>query len=179
MYQKILQEAIDELKEKEFKDLYAEELATKDFVRDCQLETDLEILIPDSYINNIGERLNVYRNLDELKTLDALATYKTHLVDRFGEIPVATEELFRAIRLRWIAKAIGMEKLVLKQQKLIGYFISNQDSPFYQSATFTNVLKFVQANPYTCKMKERNDKLTLVFENVNSIGKAIEVLKPI
>jgi len=179
MYQKILQEAIDELKEKEFKDLYAEELATKDFVRDCQLETDLEILIPDSYINNIGERLNVYRNLDELKNVDALDKYKTHLVDRFGEIPTATEELFRAIRLRWIAKAIGMEKLVLKQQKLIGYFIANQDSPFYQSATFTNVLKFVQANPYTCKMKERNDKLTLVFENVASIEKAIEVLKPI
>lgn len=179
MYQKILQEAIDELKETEFKDLYAEELATKDFVRDCQLETDLEILIPDSYINNIGERLNVYRNLDELKNVDALANYKTHLVDRFGEIPTATEELFSAIRLRWIAKAIGMEKLVLKQKKLIGYFISNQDSPYYQSATFTNVLKFVQANPYTCKMKERNDKLTLVFENVASIEKAIEILNPV
>lgn len=179
MYQKILQEAIEELKEKEFKDLYAEELKNKEFVRDCQLETDLEILIPDSYINNIGERLNVYRNLDELKNVDALANYKTHLIDRFGEIPAPTEELFRAIRLRWIAKAIGMEKLVLKQQKLIGYFISNQESPYYQSATFTSVLTFVQANPYTCKMKERNDKLTLVFENISTIEKAIEVLSPI
>jgi transcription-repair coupling factor (superfamily II helicase) len=179
MYQKILQEAIEELKETEFKDLYAEELKNKDFVRDCQLETDLEILIPDNYINNIGERLNVYRNLDELLNVDALANYKTHLIDRFGEIPTPTEELFSAIRLRWIAKSIGIEKLVLKQQKLIGYFISNQDSPYYQSAIFTQVLKFVQANPYTCKMKEKNNKLSLVFENVASIEKAIDILKPI
>jgi transcription-repair coupling factor (superfamily II helicase) len=179
MYQKILQEAIDELKEKEFKELYAKELEHKDFVRDCQLETDLEILIPDDYINNIGERLNIYRDLDELENEENLTAYQKQLVDRFGQIPEPTIHLFNAIRLRWIAKAIGMEKLVLKQQKLIGYFIANQESPYYQSATFTNVLKFVQANPYTCKMKERNNKLSLVFENVAVIEKAIELLKPI
>jgi len=179
MYQKILQEAIDELKEKEFKEVYAEELANKDYVRDCQLETDLEILIPDDYISNIEERLNIYRDLDNIESEEALAFYRKQLVDRFGEIPSSTEDLFNAIRLRWIAKRIGFEKMVLKQQKLIGYFIANQDSPFYQSATFTQVLQFVQANPYTCKMKERNEKLTLVFENVTSIEKAIELLEPI
>ncbi|TXB65114.1 transcription-repair coupling factor [Vicingus serpentipes] len=179
MYQKILQEAIDELKENEFKDLYAEELATKDFVKDCQLETDLEILIPDSYLTNIAERLNVYRNIDALATEEALETYKKHLVDRFGELPKETEDLFEAIRLRWIAQKIGFEKLVLKQKKLIGYFIINQDSLYYQSAVFTNVLKHVQSNPHVCKMKEKNNKLSLVFENVNGIKAAISLLQPI
>ena len=179
MYQKILQEAIDELKEKEFKNLYAEELENKSFVRDTQLETDLEILIPDSYVNNIGERLNIYRDLDELENEEGLTTFQTQLVDRFGEIPTTTHHLFNAIRLRWIAKKIGFEKLVLKQQKLIGYFILNQESPYYQSKTFTHVLQFVQTNPAACKMKERNNKLSLVFEYVPSIEKAIELLKPI
>ena len=112
--EKILQEAIDELKEKEFKDLYAEELKGRDYVRDCQLETDLEILIPDDYIINIAERLNIYRDLDNLENEENLAFYRKQLVDRFGEIPSATEDLFNAIRLRWIAKEIGLEKLVLK-----------------------------------------------------------------
>jgi len=179
MYQKILQEAIDELKENEFKDLYAEELKNKDFVKDCQIETDLEILIPDNYITNIAERLSIYRNIDALATEEALENYKTHLVDRFGELPTETIDLFEAIRLRWIAQKIGFEKLVLKQKKLIGYFIINQDSPYYQSAIFTNVLKHVQANPHLCKMKERNNKLSLVFENVKGIQAAIQLLQPI
>lgn len=179
MYQKILQEAIDELKETEFKELYAEELKNKDFVRDCQLETDLEILIPDHYIVNIGERLNIYRDLDELKTEEDLTLYRNKLIDRFGEIPQSTEDLFSAIRLRWVAKSIGFEKMVLKQKKLIGYFIANQESPFYQSPIFTKVLRFVQGNPSLCTMKERNDKLTLVFDNVNGIDQAIGLLKPV
>ena len=179
MYQKILQEAINELKETEFKELYAEELKMKDFVRDCQLETDLEILIPDDYITHIGERLNIYRDLDALETEEDLAHYRKQLLDRFGEIPKATEDLFYAIRLRWVAKSIGFEKMVLKQQKLIGYFIANQSSLYYQSPAFTQVLSFVQTQPNLCKMKERNDKLSLVFENVNTIEKAIQLLEPI
>jgi transcription-repair coupling factor (superfamily II helicase) len=179
MYQKILQEAIDELKESEFKTLYAEELANKDFVRDCQLETDLEIMIPDQYITNIGERLGIYRDLDNAASEEKLEELKEQLIDRFGEIPKSTQELFSAIQLRWVAKGIGLEKLVLKQKKLIGYFISNQDSPYYQSPIFTKVLKYIQNNPYTCKMKERNDKLTIVFENVNDVREAIDLLVPI
>tara|TARA_B100000809_G_scaffold139066_2_gene136707 strand:+ start:2975 stop:6328 length:3354 start_codon:yes stop_codon:yes gene_type:complete len=179
MYQKILQEAIDELKETEFKDLYAEELKDKDFVKDCQLETDLEIMIPDKYISNIGERLNIYRDLDNIQTIEGLDGIKEQLIDRFGEIPKSTQELFSAIQLRWIAKSIGLEKMVLKQKKLVGYFISNQESLFYQSPKFTTVLKYIQANPKVCKMKERNDKLTLVFENVNNVREAIGLLEPI
>jgi len=179
MYQKILQEAIDELKETEFKDLYAEELKDKDFVTDCQLETDLEIMIPDKYISNIGERLSIYRDLDNLQSKETLDELKEQLIDRFGEIPKSTQELFNAIQLRWVAKSIGLEKMVLKQKKLVGYFIRNQESLFYQSPQFTAVLKYIQANPYVCKMKERNDKLTLVFENVNSVNEAIGLLSPI
>jgi transcription-repair coupling factor (superfamily II helicase) len=179
MYQKILQEAIDELKETEFKDLYAEELKDKDFVRDCQLETDLEIMIPDKYISNIGERLNIYRDLDNINNLEGLDQIKEQLIDRFGEIPKSTQELFSAIQLRWIAKRIGLEKMVLKQKKLVGYFIANQESLFYQSPQFTAVLKYIQNNPHTCKMKERNDKLSLVFENVNNVREAIDLLEPI
>ncbi len=179
MYQKILQEAIEELKETDFKNLYAEELKNKDFVKDCQLETDFEIMIPDQYIANIGERLSIYRDLDEVTTDEGLDEIKEALIDRFGEIPKPTQELFNAIRLRWLAKDIGLEKLVLKQKKLIGYFISNQDSPYYQSSKFTKVLNYIQNNPHTCKMKERNEKLTLVFENVNNVLQAIELLDPI
>lgn len=179
MYQKILQEAIDELKETDFKELYKEELENKDFVRDCQLETDLEIMIPDQYIANIGERLAIYRDLDEVATEEGLDEIKENLIDRFGEIPKPTQELFNAIQLRWVAKNIGLEKLVLKQKKLIGYFIANQESPYYQSPKFTKVLNYIQNNPHVCKMKERNDKLTLVFENVNNVRESIELLEPI
>ncbi|MCB0379885.1 MAG: transcription-repair coupling factor [Flavobacteriales bacterium] len=179
MYQKILQEAIEELKESDFKELYAEELANKDFVRECQLETDLELLIPDAYISNVAERLTIYRELDDLDNEAQIEQYKTQLKDRFGEIPTETIELFNALILRKIAKKTGFEKLVLKQQKLIGYFIANQDSLFYQSDSFTKVLKYVQSNPRFCAMKERNEKLTLVFENVKSIKQAIELIEPI
>jgi transcription-repair coupling factor (superfamily II helicase) len=179
MYQKILQEAIEELKESDFKELYAKELENKDFVRDCQLETDLEIMIPDQYITNIGERLSIYQDLDNVETEEGLEKIKEGLIDRFGEIPKPAQELFSAIQLRWIAKSIGLEKLVLKQKKLIGYFIANQDSLYYQSPKFTKVLTYIQTNPYKCQMKERNEKLTLVFENVQHVRHAIELLEPI
>ncbi|MBI2281556.1 MAG: transcription-repair coupling factor [Bacteroidetes bacterium] len=179
MYQKILQEAIEELKESDFKELYAEELSKKDFVKDCQLETDLELLIPDAYISNIAERLTIYRELDELEDEQQIEQYKLKLKDRFGDIPEPTNELFNALILRKSAKKMGFEKLVLKQQKLIGYFITNQDSPFYQTNAFTNILRYIQANPKMCSMKERNNKLSLIFEGVKNIKQANELLLPI
>ena len=143
------------------------------------METDLEIMIPDDYIRNIEERLSIYRDLDNTKNEEELDDIKEQLIDRFGEIPKPTQDLFNAIRLRWLAKNIGFEKLVLKQQKLIGYFIANQESPYYQSDRFSKVLSFIQQHPTACKMKERNEKLTLVFENVNGVLNAIELLTPI
>jgi len=179
VYQKILQEAIEELKENDFAALYAEELKQKSFITDCQIETDFEVLIPDDYITNISERLVIYKELDEIENDEALANYRLRLIDRFGKIPLATEHLFKIIQLRWLAKNIGFEKLVLKQKKLIGYFVQNQQSPYYQSARFTHVLNYVQQNQRACKMKEKNNKLSLVFENVTAIHQAISVIEPL
>src|SRR5690554_1888757 len=176
-YQKILNEAIQELKETEFKDLYIQE--DKDFVTDCQIETDLEILIPDHYVSNIEERINLYRSLDGLEKEEDLKAFEAELIDRFGPIPKATQEMIEAIRLRWIGKEIGLEKIVLKQNKLICYFVSNQDSPYYQTATFTRVLQYVQQHPRKCQLKERKDKLSLVFDRVNAVATAISLLDKI
>ena len=176
MYQKILDEAILELKETDFKELYKDEIP-KDFVRDCLIETDLEILIPDEYLSNITERLSLYKELDNLNNEEELFAFQEKLIDRFGPLPKPTQELINTIRLRWIAKSIGFEKLVLKNSNMLGYFISNQDSPYYQSDSFSYILKFIQENPYYCRMKEGNNKLTLSFENVRNILTAIEKLK--
>lgn len=174
MYQKILNEAIQELKETEFKDMY-DELQTA-FVHDCQIETDMEILIPDDYVSNIAERINLYKELDNYETEEELADFEKELIDRFGPVPESTKELIQALRLRWVGKAIGVEKLVLKQNKLICYFISNQDSLYYQSPLFTKVLKFVQKNPNLCTLKERNGRLSLVFDHVKTIVKALNLM---
>lgn len=177
MYQKILNEAIQELKETEFKDMYQE--LQEAFVQDCQIETDLEILIPDDYVSNIAERINLYKELDNLESEDELGRFAEKLIDRFGEIPKSTQEMIQAIRLRWLAKKIGLEKVVLKQKKMICYFVSNQESPYYQSPIFTKVLQYVQQSAGLCKLKERNNRLSLVYENVSSISKAKELMESI
>ncbi len=187
MYQKILNEAILELRI-EHEELITTEVggshkftgtAHTTFINDCNIDTDMEILIPDEYVNNIAERLTLYRALDDAKDESELITFETNLVDRFGPVPEQTMELIHTIRLRWLAMEIGFEKLLLKNNRLTGYFIQNQKSPYYQSELFTQVLKFVQMNVRLCKMKESNGKLTLSFENVKSIDDAIIALKPV
>jgi transcription-repair coupling factor (superfamily II helicase) len=181
MYQKILDEAVQELRENEFKDLFEEDpnVDGREFVRDCILETDLELLIPDTYINNVAERLMIYQNLDNSKSEQALEVFENGLADRFGPVPEVVEELIHSIRLRWLARSIGFEKLVIKSNKMLGYFVSKQDSPYYQSTTFTKVLSFIQTNPKGVKMNERNNKLRLIFDNIQSISSAIENLNRI
>ena len=178
MYQKILAEAIQELRENEFKDLFEADpdLDGKDFVQDCIFETDLELLIPDNYVNQVTERLVLYQELDSAKNDEELAQFKTGLIDRFGPLPLQVEELIYSMQLRRMAKELGFEKLIIKGGKMIGYFISKQDSPYYQSNTFTSVLNFIQTNPKDCVMNERNEKLRLVFDHVKSISKAVENL---
>ncbi len=176
MYHKILDEAVMELKETEFKDLYKEEIQ-KDFVRDCQIETDLALLIPDDYVTNITERLSLYKELDNIEEEVELQRFRLRLIDRFGPVPPQTEELINAIRLRWLGREIGFEKILMKLEKLTGYFISNQESAYYQSEKFTNVLRFVQQNPTLCRMKEGKDRLTLTFLKIQTVSRAIEVLK--
>jgi transcription-repair coupling factor (superfamily II helicase) len=178
-YQKILNEAIKELKENEFKEVYREETeASGEFVSDCILETDLEILIPTSYITDISERLSVYRELDNLESETELQEYRANLVDRFGEIPEQTESLLSAIRLRWMAKEIGLEKLTLKAGKMIGFFVSNQESLYYQSKNFTRVLNFIKTNPAGYKMYEKNGALRISCSHISSISEALEALSP-
>ncbi|MCD4731500.1 MAG: DEAD/DEAH box helicase, partial [Bacteroidales bacterium] len=176
MYHKILDEAILELKETEFKDLYKEE-THKEFVRDCQIETDMALLFTDDYISSITERLSLYKELDNIQEDLELQQFRLRLIDRFGPMPPQTEELINAIRLRWFARDIGFEKILLKNEKMTGYFISNQESPYYRSEKFTQVLGFVQQNPSICKMREAKDKLTLTFYKIKTIQDALGVLK--
>ncbi len=184
-YQKILSEAISELKENEFKDLYEEVEGAQEkmYVKETQIDSDFELLFPDDYINNITERLTLYTNLNTLKKEEELVKFEKELVDRFGELPTPAVDLLNSVRIKWIANQIGLEKIVMKQKKLIGYFIADQQSDFYQSPVFTRVLQFVQANSKVCKMKEKQTRnglrLLLVFENINTVEKALKVLQPL
>ncbi|MCG9971284.1 transcription-repair coupling factor [Christiangramia crocea] len=184
-YQKILNEAIEELKENEFRDLYAEteDIEHKDFVKDTQIDTDFELLFPDDYINNITERLNLYTKLNELKNEEELQKFEEELIDRFGELPVQAVDLLNSVRIKWIASHMGLEKIIMKKGKFVGYFISDQKSRFYQTNNFTKILQYVQSHPQTCKMKEKETRnglrLLLTFEKVTSVEKALKVLKPL
>ncbi|MBI1288248.1 MAG: transcription-repair coupling factor [Flavobacteriales bacterium] len=175
MYHKILDEAVQELKETEFKELFKDE-KPRAFVQDCQIDTDLEILLPDSYVNSIAERLALYRELDDTENAQQLADFETRLKDRFGTIPKQGQQLIETIRLRWIAKAIGFEKLILKNDRLVCYFVSDPESGYYQGSEFTRVLDFVKNNPQKVVMRQKNDKLMLTFENVRSISTALGLL---
>ncbi|TNJ45416.1 transcription-repair coupling factor [Tamlana fucoidanivorans] len=182
-YQKILNEAIEELKENEFKDLYNEPEEKKVYVKDVTIDTDFELLFPDSYINNIAERLSLYTQLNDLKSEDELHTFEKELIDRFGTLPKQVTDLLNSVQIKWLATKIGFEKVVMKKGKLIGYFIHDQQSSFYQSASFTRVLQYVQTNPRACKMKEKQTRnglrLMLTFENIKSVKQALDALKPI
>lgn len=184
-YQKILNEAIEELKENEFKELYAESenIEDKAFVKDTQIDTDFEILFPDDYINNITERLNLYTKLNSITTEEELKKFEEELTDRFGELPTQAIDLLNSVRIKWIASKIGLEKMVLKKGKMIGYFIADQQSRFYQTANFTKVLQYVQTHPHACIMKEKQTRnglrLLLTFEKITSIDKALKVLEPL
>ncbi|MEX0362564.1 MAG: TRCF domain-containing protein, partial [Allomuricauda sp.] len=183
-YQKILTEAIEELKENEFKELYEEVEGEKPktYVKDTQLDTDFELLYPDDYINNITERLNLYTQLNEVQDEEGLQKYEAELVDRFGELPSQAVDLLNSVRIKWIANTIGLEKVVLKKGKFLGYFIADQQSDFYQSPAFTQVLQYVQSNPRSCQLKEKQTRnglrLLLVFDRINSVEKALGALEP-
>jgi transcription-repair coupling factor (superfamily II helicase) len=178
MYHKILDEALQELKESDFKDLFKDD-KPKEFVKDCQIETDLEILIPGEYISNTTERLIVYKEIDGMEREEMLMRYQDRLIDRFGPLPRQVSELFNAIRLRWMARKAGFEKIVLKNERFIGYFVSNQDSEYYQSGAFQAILSYVQQNPSLCRMKETESRLSLTFRNVRTVSDAIHILRGI
>jgi len=183
-YQKILNEAIDELKENEFKELYKDEKnKPKEFVKDVQIDTDFEILFPDDYINSINERLSLYKELSELKSEEELQNFEKKLIDRFGGLPIQVVDLLNSVRIKWLAKKFGLERVILKQKRMIGYFISDQKSDYYQSDIFTNFLKYVQQNGKTCVMKEKETKkglrLLITFIRIDSVKKALNILREI
>ncbi len=179
MYHKILDEAIAELKETDFSELFKEENKNKPFVSDCQIDTDLEILLPTDYVNSVTERLVLYKELDSLGDEESLLKFEQKLRDRFGPLPQPAKELIATIRLRWLAEKLGVEKLILKNQRLIGYFVSNPTSHFYQSEVFSKILKFVQSQSKKCKLKEDKLKLSLTVMNIETVDDANSLLKEI
>ena len=183
-YQKILSEAIEELKENEFKELYpTDNSKPKEFVKEVQIDTDFEILFPDDYVNSITERLNLYNELGSLTKEIEIKQFETKLMDRFGELPIQVIDLLDSVRIKWLAKKLGLEKVILKKKRMIGYYVSDQQSEFYQTENFTNMLKYVQQNSKSCVMKEKETKkglrLLITFIKIDSVSKALEVLKKV
>jgi transcription-repair coupling factor (superfamily II helicase) len=177
MYQRILDEALHELRETEFKDLYADE-APKErmFGDDCVIDTDVEILIPTNYVNTVSERLSLYKELNEVKAEEDLLSFEKHLIDRFGALPKATTELLNAMRLRWLGEKLGFEKITIKNGKMRCNFIGNQENRFFQSEQFGHLLKYVQENPQRCTLKQVKDKLSIGFEYVGKIEEGMKEL---
>ncbi len=178
-YQKILNEAIHELKDEEFAELYADEktdAASTSFVGDCQIDSDMELMFPASYIENVSERISLYRELDSIKNEEALQAFQERLTDRFGPIPDEGRELILVVRLRWLAMRLGIEKLILKNGQMLVYLIANLQSPYYQSAVFGQILRYATNNPYRCKLREQNGKRSVVFSDVNKPADALNIL---
>jgi transcription-repair coupling factor (superfamily II helicase) len=188
-YNRILNEAILELKEDEFSEIYAVKKNTSGtetamqeeirYAKDCTVETDLEIHIPDEYVSNVTERIKLYRQIDALLTEESLQEFRLNLVDRFGPVPPAAEDLLQVVRLRWLAELLGFEKLILKNNMLVAHFISNQGASYFSSPTFVRILNFVQSNPELFRMREGNDKLTLTIGPVGGLNKVYELLSKI
>ncbi len=170
MYQKILNEAIHELKRSNFKELFKEEIQKQDnFVSDCTIDTDLEILIPDRYVDSITERLSLYTRLDDCESEQELENFKTEMLDRFGPIPQPVDDLFTTVRCRKIGVDLGFEKMSLKYETLRCYFINRPDSPYFESNVFKNVLAHLQIGTNKAKLKQAGKMFLLVVENVKSM----------
>ena len=180
-YQKILREAVEELKNKEFEDLFENESNDSFKLSNFKIDTDLEILFPDNYINNVKVRLNQYQKLSKIYNLEELKKFTSELEDRFGKLPSQSQDLIKTIELKLLAIKNGFEKLILKNEKMICQFISNKEDKFYSSGEFGKILQTIQKNQNLCQLKEKKsisgERLLLVFQEVNSIEKAIKCLE--
>ncbi len=179
-YQKILEEAIHELKDNEYKDLFKDEKKEKkNWVYDVEIDADVEMLIPDEYINVIQERLNVYNEMGKIDNEEQLNALRKKLKDKFGPIPFQVEELFNGIRLRWLCKLIGVERLSLKNRKLRCYFINNPQSSFYETAIFNNLMSYIstKGNEVGLSLKQSNKFLILIKDQVNNLKASRKVLE--
>jgi transcription-repair coupling factor (superfamily II helicase) len=187
-YMKILNEAIEELKQEDwYKDVVDEgegasadkSVFSRQFVKDTVVDTDLQLLIPDTYVSNLTERLLLYRELDNFTKTEELFTFENNLRDRFGPLPIEVSELINVLRMRWAAMKLGFEKITLKNNKMLAYFLSKQDSEYYNSPMFKAVLSYAQKTPKQSNLKEQNNKLWLTIENIKSVDEAIVVFEKI
>lgn len=179
-YHKILDETIRELKHNEFKDLFHDQIMEeRAFVGDCQIDTDLEMLIPDDYVSNSPERLALYTRLDNIENEEGLDKFKLELTDRFGPLPKEVKELFEAVRLRWVAKKMGFDRILFKNRKLRCYFVQNQNSAYYQSPVFMGILQHVHKFMPKATFKQSNESFMLIFENINTMKDARQLLAEI
>lgn len=177
LYQRVLDEALFELKQEEFPELMEKDDKTRDYISDVNLETDFSLLFPDFYVPTVIERLKLYKELNEIEDEGALLKFGEHLEDRFGPLPKETLELFEAVRLKWFARKLAIERLLLKNNSLSAYFAANRENPFYQSDDFQALLAYVIGHPWHCRMKESKDRLILQIDEVDSISNALELLK--
>jgi transcription-repair coupling factor (superfamily II helicase) len=182
MYHKILDEAIQELKQTEFQELFTKELTQMNLASiqsDCVIETDLSVIIPETYVANISERLNLYSTLDNIKEENELEKFKNSIIDRFGPMPNEVVDLIETVKLRWKAEKLGFEKLILKNELMKVYFPPPEKEIYYKSQIFGKIIEFIQKNPKKSKLKEINKKLILTFEHVDSIESALKILDEI
>lgn len=178
MYQKILDEAIKELKRTQFKELFKEEISKQDdFVQDCTIDTDLEILIPDGYVENITERLSLYSRLDNCETEEELQAMEQELVDRFGPLPTEVQELFITVRCRKLAVELGFERMIMKKDSLKCYFINKPDSPYFESKTFNNILQYLQTGTNKARLKQVGKLFMIVVESARDMQDVYSFLK--
>lgn len=184
-YQKILTEAVHELKIDEFSELYTEKEETdgqvlgEDFVKECQIESDLEILLPDTYVTGSSERMLLYRELDTLVLDEDVAAYRKRLEDRFGPLPKETEELLAIVPLRRLAVRLGAERLFLKNRRMTLFFVSDNDSPFYESKSFGKSIEYMMQHPKRCDLREKKGKRSMVIKPVPDVNTAVSILKEI
>jgi transcription-repair coupling factor (superfamily II helicase) len=180
-YQKILAEAMQELRKEEFSDLYREQQEEKaleeDFVEDVTVESDLELMFPVTYIPNDAERVAIYRELDNMETETQILDFTTRLEDRFGKIPPQGKELIRIVRLRRLAKSSGIEKIILKNNQMTLNLVSDPESPYYRSAAFDQLLNYVQYHPRDCQLRESGKKRSVIIRNIRTVEAAIAVFE--
>jgi transcription-repair coupling factor (superfamily II helicase) len=178
IYQKILDESIKELKRSDFKELFKEEISRQDdFVQDCTIDTDLEILIPDSYVESITERLSLYTRLDNSGSEEELQSFENELQDRFGQVPGQVLDLFETVRCRRLSVELGFERLLLKDETLKCYFINNPVSPYFESRVFHSILNFIQKATNKAKLKQTGKLFMLIVDNMGTMGSILKFLR--
>ncbi len=180
-YQRILNEAVHELKDEEFADLYADEKAAEEssstYVSDCQIDSDMELLFSNEYIENVSERINLYRELDTVSNEAGLIEFEKQLEDRFGKMPDKSRSLLDVVRLRWIAMRYGVEKLVLKNEKMIAFLVANPQSAYYKSENFGKILQYLTRHPRQCQLREQNGRRSVVFSDVKTVERGMRIFE--